>query len=185
MLDEARASRPTALARADPVDRPGGEKRVKTQGSANSQRDQTIMKAKLFFSTAMLALLLSPLASEAQTLSDSIQNGAAEGSRSGGPVGAVLGSVGGGVVGITGGLFGRMGSTAYGPTAQSYARAAGIPSQNFPYRLTVGTQVPRGYALYAVPPQAGVDSRYLVAVFNNQAVLVDRHTRRIVQISPA
>jgi Protein of unknown function (DUF1236) len=143
------------------------------------------MKAKLFLAAAMLALLFSPLAAGAQTLSDSIQNGAAEGSRSGGPVGAVLGGVGGGVIGVTGGLFGSISNAAHWPTAQNYARAASIPSQNFPYRLTVGTQVPRGYALYAVPPQAGVDSRYLVAVFNNQAVLVDRHSRRIVQISPA
>jgi Protein of unknown function (DUF1236) len=141
-----------------------------------------IMKAKLFFSAAMLALLFSPLAAGAQTLSNSIQNGAAEGSRSGGPVGALLGGVGGGVIGVTGGLFGSVANAAHWPTGQNYIRAAGLPSQNFPYRLTVGTQVPRGYALYAVPPEYRIDRRYLVGVFNNQTVLVDRHTRRIVQI---
>ncbi len=140
-----------------------------------------IMKTKFFLSTALLALLLSPVA-KAQTLSDSIQAGAAEGSRSGGPVGAVLGGVGGTVVGVTGGLFGSVAGLAHGPTIQNYVRAARLPSQNFPYRLTVGASVPRGYAVYVVPPEAGVDRRYLVAVFNGEIVLVDRHTRRVAQI---
>lgn len=143
------------------------------------------MKNKFLLGSALLALLLTPLAAEAQSLSSGVQSGAAEGARSGGPVGAVLGGVAGGVIGGVSGVGNAVFGASHWPTLQEYVREGNVPSQTIRGPVRVGARLPRGLTLYAVPPQFGVDSRYDFSVVNNEIVLVDSHSRRVVQVIPA
>ncbi|VTZ27122.1 conserved hypothetical protein [Methylocella tundrae] len=60
-----------------------------------------------------------------------------------------------------------------------------MPSQTIRGPVRIGERLPRGLTVYAVPPEYGVDRRYSFSVVNNEIVLVDSRSRRIVQVISA
>lgn len=100
--------------------------------------------------------------------------GAVGGAIVGGPVGAAVGAVGGAIVG---GIAG-----AANPEFRTYVIEQKHPAYKWDKNVVVGETLPgSGVTYYVVPEKYGVkDYRYTVV--NDQVVLVDPKTRRIVQI---
>ena len=132
--------------------------------------------------TLILALLLAaaPLAAQAQD-DNSVNAGAAAGGAVGGAVGAVVGAPLGAAAGIVGGLTGAM-----VPRFHSYVVEERVPSYTWMGhpRVVVGDVLPvEGVTLYPVPREYGV-TRYEYTVVDNEPVLVDPTTRRVVEVVP-
>jgi phage tail tape-measure protein len=127
---------------------------------------------------AVLALLLAPVAAQAQNPAGSTAGaatGAATGAIVGGPVGAVVGGIGGAAAG--GAL------TAPQTTqVQQYVVTQRRPSVRVQDRVVVGETLPQQVELYAIPADAGVQTQYRYSVVNDRTVLVDPGTRRIIQV---
>ena len=94
--------------------------------------------------------------------------GAAVGAAVGGPVGAVVG----GVVG------GTAGSTLLPGPVHDYVVSENIPSVPYEGHFAIGERWPGGIELYAIP----TDRRFGYAMVNNQRVVVNRRSHRIVEI---
>jgi hypothetical protein len=97
-----------------------------------------------------------------------VVGGAAVGAAVGGPVGAVVGGVVGGTAGST---------LTPGPV-HDYVLSESVPSVPYGGRLAIGERWPGGIELYAVPG----DERFGFAMVNNQRVVVNRHSHRIVEV---
>ena len=95
--------------------------------------------------------------------------GAAEGGRVGGPIGAFVG----GTVGLAAGV-------AEGVTAGVIDAARAVPAPNVVIheRVVVGEPLPAEVRLYEVPRY----SRYRYAVVNDERVIVDPATRRVIRV---
>ena len=136
----------------------------------------------------LLALLLAglPAAAYAQDNRDNPVNeganaGAAAGGAVGGAVGAIVGAPLGAAAGIVGGLTGAM-----APRFHHYVVEEHVPSYDWrdhPHVVVGEVLPPEGVTLYPVPPEYGV-TRYQYTVVDNQPVLVDPSTRRIVEVVP-
>ncbi|KFC74522.1 hypothetical protein FG93_01108 [Bosea sp. LC85] len=101
--------------------------------------------------------------------------GAAAGAVVGGPVGAVAGGVGGAVVG------GIVGDNT--PRFKEYVVEQRVPSYSYRQELRVGTVLPqRGVTYRTVPAEYGVRKGYRYTVVNDQPVLVEPRTRRVIQV---
>ncbi|MBV8428111.1 MAG: DUF1236 domain-containing protein [Hyphomicrobiales bacterium] len=94
--------------------------------------------------------------------------GAAVGAAVGGPVGAVVG----GVVG------GTAGSTLLPGPVHDYVLSENVPSVPYEGQFAIGERWPGGIELYAIP----TDRRFGYAMVNNQRVVVNRRSHRIVEI---
>jgi hypothetical protein len=125
------------------------------------------------------ALLLAPIGlAQAQGVIRGEEKGAAEGARDAGPVGAV---VGGAVGAVTGGVAGLLGVDER-PHFHEYVMREHPHSYDYRYPVRVGTILPeQGFAYYAVPPEFPARG-YDYTVVNNETVLVDPRTHRVVQI---
>jgi hypothetical protein len=99
-----------------------------------------------------------------------VVGGAAVGAAVGGPVGAVVGGVVGGTAGAA--------LTPPPPQVHDYIIAESGPSVPYRGELAVGQRWPSGIALRPVPSYR----RYGYAFVNNERVVVDRETRRIVEV---
>jgi hypothetical protein len=100
--------------------------------------------------------------------------GAVGGAIVGGPVGAVVGGVGGAVVGAI------IGDNT--PKFQQYVVAQRRASYKYDQPVAVGAVLPRqGITYYEVPSEFG-RTEYRYTVVNDQTVLVDPATGRIVQV---
>jgi hypothetical protein len=127
----------------------------------------------MFVAVAALTLLSAPAMA---------QNGAAAGAATGavggavvgGPVGAVVGA---GVGAIAGGLADQQ-----EPRFRQYVVTQHRPSYRYQDEVRVGAVLPQsGVTYYEVPDEYGVrDYRYTVV--NDQVVLVDPRSHRIVQV---
>lgn len=98
-----------------------------------------------------------------------VVGGAVAGAAVGGPVGAVVGAVAGGVAGA-----------AVDPPAEvkTYVRTQSVPSVTYDGRIAVGEVIPDTVTVYEIPNYAP----YRWAYVDNQRVLVDPATHRIVSI---
>jgi Protein of unknown function (DUF1236) len=129
---------------------------------------------------AVAALLFAlPLTVHAQGIPGGAARGAEEGGQIGGPVGAAAGAV---VGGVTGGVAGLLGVDQR-PRFREYV----IREHRSAYRLSepleVGTVLPEtGVALYTIPREFGVPPAYRYAVVNEEVVLVEPRTRKIVEV---
>jgi hypothetical protein len=114
----------------------------------------------------------------AQGVLPGAQNGAEQGNDAAGPVGGV---VGGAVGAVTGGINGLLGIKER-PRFKQYVIKQHPRSFTYDEPVTVGAVLPPdGIEYYEVPAQYGhVTYRYTVV--NDEVVLVDPGTRRIVQI---
>ncbi|MBV8183775.1 MAG: DUF1236 domain-containing protein [Hyphomicrobiales bacterium] len=97
-----------------------------------------------------------------------VVGGAAVGAAVGGPVGAVVG----GVVG------GTAGSTLLPGPVHDYVLSENVPSVPYEGQFAIGERWPGGIELYAIP----TDRRFGYAMVNNQRVVVNRRSHRIVEI---
>ena len=105
-------------------------------------------------------------------------------------VGTVPGAVGGAVIGgviggppgaVVGGIIGgTAGATMTPPPAEvhTYVMEEQVPSVEYGGKLVVGAPAPRGVMLRPIPRY----SRYRFATINDQRVIVDRKSGRIVEI---
>ena len=135
------------------------------------------MNMRIFAATAAVFLAL-PFAAGAQGVVGGAAQGANEGGRAAGPVGAVVGGAAGAV---TGGVAGLLGVDQQ-PRFRAYVKQEHRTSYTYDRPVVVGAELPgEGVTYYAVPAEYGVQN-YRYAVVNDQTVLVDPTTHRIVEV---
>jgi len=120
--------------------------------------------------TAAAALALSPVAAIAQgsTVGGAV-GGAAVGAVVGGPVGAVVGA----------GVGGAVGATAEPPAGVvTYVERGDATPVTVEERIVVGEAVPGTVVLRPVPDH----TEYRYAVVNNQRIIVDSRSGKVVKI---
>ncbi|AZO82010.1 MULTISPECIES: DUF1236 domain-containing protein [unclassified Bosea (in: a-proteobacteria)] len=103
--------------------------------------------------------------------------GAVGGAIVGGPAGAAVGAVGGATVGaVVGGI------TADKRTEfRTYVREQKVPSVTYREKVVVGATLPTTVTYHEVPARYG-KTEYRYTVVNDQTVLVEPKSRKIVQI---
>jgi len=124
------------------------------------------------------ALLVSaPMVANAQDgagVATGATTGAVGGAIVGGPIGAVVGGVAGAVVGgITEDHRRRF---------HTYVVEERVPSYRYQREVIVGSELPPGQVRYYEVPAEYGPTNYRYTVVNDQTVLVDPNTNRIVQI---
>lgn len=127
------------------------------------------MKSRLLISIVAASVALPTLAfAQASTITGTA-GGAAVGAAVGGPVGAVIGGTVGAVVG-----------TAAEPPREviTYVERERVPSVTVQERVAVGEPLPTTVRLRAVPKHR----EFSYAIVNNQRVIVEPKTRRVVRI---
>jgi hypothetical protein len=136
------------------------------------------MKIK-FLPVAALVLVSLPLAAHAQGTVRGAQEGAAAGERAAGPLGAIVGGTVGAAAGTVGGILG----VEERPRFREYVIREHHPSFQYRGDVRVGEVLPaRGVTLYAVPREYHVRPGYRYAVVNDQPVIVEPRSRRIVEV---
>ncbi len=136
------------------------------------------MQTKFLVPMIALALLALPVAAQAQGTVRGAQEGAAQGAHDAGPIGAVVGGALGAVAGTVGGILG----VGDEPRFRTYVVEQRLPSYRYEQDFRVGAVLPQeGVTYYEIPGEYHVQG-YRYAYVNDHAVLVDPHTRRIVQI---
>jgi hypothetical protein len=136
------------------------------------------MQSKILGSMLMLAALALPVAAQAQGTVRGAQEGAEQGDRAAGPIGAIVGGAVGAATGTVGGILG----VDDRPRFREYVVRQRVPSYRYDEDLRVGAVLPEsGVTYYEVPPEYHVTG-YRYTYVNEHPVLVDPHTRRIVQI---
>lgn len=127
---------------------------------------------------ALCAAALAPLAAQAQGVVGGAARGAEEGGRAAGAPGAIVGGAVGGVVGGVAGLLG----VDQRPRFREYVVREHVPSYRWNGRVAVGAVLPvEGVTYYEVPDEYGVRG-YRYTVVNDEPVLVDPRSHRVVQI---
>ena len=135
----------------------------------------------IYATAAALTLVLLPGATQAQNANQSatagagLATGAVTGAIVGGPVGALVG-------GAIGALAGGILAPPEAARVEQYAVSQGTPSVRIRRPVGVGEPLPSRVGLYAIPPSSGVRTNYSYTVVNEQLVLVDPRTRRVVQV---
>jgi uncharacterized protein YcfJ len=133
------------------------------------------MRTTILAATAAIVLMSAPaLAQSGGGAAAGAATGAVGGAVVGGPVGAVVGA---GVGAIAGGL-----AEQQQPQFRQYVVTQGRPSYRYQEQVRVGAVLPSsGVTYYEVPDQYGVrDYRYTIV--NDEVVLVDPRSHRIVQV---
>jgi len=103
--------------------------------------------------------------------------GAVGGAIVGGPAGAAVGAVGGAAAGaIVGGI-----SADHRTEFRTYVREQKVPSVAYREKVVVGATLPDTVTYREVPAKFG-KTEYRYTVVNDQTVLVEPKTRKIVQI---
>ncbi|OYY25677.1 MAG: hypothetical protein B7X99_15885 [Rhizobiales bacterium 17-65-6] len=127
------------------------------------------MKSPIYIAALALAIA-SPSAvfAQASTATGAV-GGAAVGAVVGGPVGAVVG----GAVGAS------MGAAAEPPQeVRSYVIQENRPSVRYQHEVVVGEPLPPSVQVYAVPNH----DEYAYTVVNDRRVIVDRGSRKVIQV---
>lgn len=127
---------------------------------------------------ALAAMLALPTAAGAQGIVGGAAVGVEDGTRAAGPVGGIVGGAVGAVGGGIAGLFG----VDQRPRFRDYAVRERHDSYVYDQQVAVGAVLPeRGVTYYEVPAEYGVRT-YRYTIVNQQPVLVDPTTRRIVDV---
>lgn len=130
------------------------------------------------------ALTVAPAVAFAQTNSGAAggaaggaATGAVGGAIVGGPAGAAVGAVGGAAAGaIVGGI-----SADHRTEFRTYVKEQKVPSVAYREKVVVGATLPETVTYREVPAKFG-KTEYRYTVVNDQTVLVEPKTRKIVQI---
>lgn len=128
------------------------------------------MKLRLA-AVVMTAMAIAPAIAFAQQdpVSRHVNRGAAEGQAVGGPIGGFVGVTVGLATGLAEGITdGVIGAVRVGPA----------PNVVVEERVVVGEPLPPRVTLYPVPRY----ERYRYAVVNNERVIVDPRTRRVIRV---
>jgi hypothetical protein len=126
------------------------------------------MRIRLLAATAVLALSPAVAFAQASTVGGAV-GGAAVGGVVGGPVGAVVGA----------GVGGAVGNVAEPPREViTYVQREELPSVAVQERVIVGQPLPATVELRTVPQH----TEYSYAVVNNQRVIVEPRSRKVVKI---
>jgi len=137
-----------------------------------------IMKNRILLTAAIVGAFCAPLAVHAQGVTGGIEQGAHDGDRAAGPVGGVVGGV---VGGIGGGVAGLLGIDQR-PRFREYVVNEHRPSYRYTQDLRVGSELPvDGVQYYDVPHEYG-QTQYRYTIVNDEPVLVDPQTHRVMQI---
>jgi hypothetical protein len=137
------------------------------------------MKTTALMNVVLLAALTVPIAAHAQGTVRGAQEGAAAGGRAGGPVGAIVGGTVGAAVGTVGGILGIDDRTRF----REYVVQEHRPSFHYSEEIHPGIVLPqRGVRLYDVPAEYSVRPAYAYTVINETPVIVERRTRRVVEV---
>lgn len=132
----------------------------------------------MLFVTSLALCIATPSAVFAQGVLPGAKEGAEQGNDAAGPVGGV---VGGAVGAVTGGINGLIGIKER-PRFKKYVIEQHPRVFTYDQPVAVGTVLPsEGVEYYEVPAEYGPIS-YRYAYVNDEVVLVDPGTRRIVQI---
>jgi hypothetical protein len=133
------------------------------------------MRNRFLMAAAVLALTGAPaLAQSGGGAAAGAATGAVGGAVVGGPVGAVVGA---GVGAVAGGL-----AEQQQPRFRQYVVTQGRPSYRVQEEVRVGAVLPSsGVTYYEVPAEYGVQN-YRYTIVNDQVVLVDPGSRRVVQV---
>ncbi|QWW70379.1 DUF1236 domain-containing protein [Rhizobium sp. WYJ-E13] len=130
------------------------------------------MLSKLFIGTAMAASLMSGAALAQSSTVNGAAGGAVTGAIVGGPVGAAVG-------GVTGAIIG----TAIDPPPQkvvTYVREAPAPEARVVVKekIVVGQPLPQTVVVTPVPD----NPKYAYAVVNDERVIVEPSSRKVIQV---
>ncbi|MCK0196534.1 DUF1236 domain-containing protein [Ancylobacter sp. 6x-1] len=133
-----------------------------------------MIRQAIFASAILLAIPVAANAQDGAGVAAGATTGAVGGALVGGPVGAVVGGVAGAVVG---GISDDQRSRFH-----TYVVEERVPSYTYDRQVVVGSELPAsGVRYYDVPADYG-QTQYRYTVVNDQTVLVDPRTHRIVQI---
>jgi hypothetical protein len=136
------------------------------------------MRKNVLGSVLAMSVLALPVAAQAQGTIRGAQEGAEQGNHAAGPIGAIVGGAVGAATGTVGGILG----VDDRPRFREYVVRRHVPSYHYDEDFRVGAVLPeRGVTYYEVPPEYHVTG-YRYTYVNEHPVLVDPHTRRIVQI---
>jgi hypothetical protein len=125
---------------------------------------------KMKTAVAVAALMLAPALAQAQNVvRDSARDGANAGGQVLGPVGAAVGGTVGAAVGT---------AVAIPDAVLTSVRGERVPSVVVHERVAVGEPLPETVVLQEVPRYR----EYRYAVVNDQRVIVDPRTRRIIRV---
>lgn len=106
-------------------------------------------------------------------------DGAAAGGAAAGPVGAIVGGAVGAAAGTVGGILG----VDDRPRFRTYVEHEKVRSYRYDGDVQVGAELPEaGVTYYDVPTEYHVKPGYRYTVVDDEPVIVDTHTRRIVEI---
>ena len=109
--------------------------------------------------------------------------GAAEGADTGAAVGGPVGAVVGGAIGAATGTVGGILGVGDRPRFRTYVEHEHVPSYRYSESLRVGAVLPEeGVRYYDVPPEYKVQGGYRYTVVNDEPVLVDPRTRRVIEV---
>jgi hypothetical protein len=134
---------------------------------------------KNLLAIAALFVAAWPYAARAQGTIQGAQDGAAVGEATAGPLGAI---VGGGLGAATGTISGILGIEER-PRFRQYGIREDYPSFRYEGDVRVGAVLPRrGVTLYALPREYHVGPGYRYAIVNDQPVIVESRSLRIVEI---
>jgi hypothetical protein len=126
------------------------------------------MRIRLLAATAVLALSPAVAFAQASTVGGAV-GGAVVGGAVGGPVGAVVGA----------GVGGTVGAAAEPPReVVTYVQREEIPSVAVQERVVVGQPLPATVELRTVPKY----QQYSYAVVNNQRVIVEPRSRKVIKV---
>lgn len=132
-----------------------------------------------FLAIAATVMAALPLTAHAQGAIRGAEEGAAIGNRDAGPVGAIIGGAVGAAAGTVGAIMGEDDR----PRFREYVVRERRPSYRHREEVHIGTVLPeRGVRLYEVPREYHVRPGYRYAVVNDRTVIVEPHSRRIVEI---
>jgi len=137
------------------------------------------MKTKILAAATLAAIIALPLAAQAQGTVRGAQEGADAGAHAAGPVGAIVGGTVGAVAGTVGGILG----VDDRPRFREYVVEEHVPSYTYREPVRSGVVLPEeGVTYYEVPESFHVRHDYRYTVINGHAVLVEPHTRRVVEV---
>jgi hypothetical protein len=148
-------------------------------GPKNCPMEICMIRRSLCAAAFALTALIVPPTANAQGIPEGADHGARVGEHDAGPVGAVVGGVVGGVIGGVNGILG----VDDRPRFHSYVVEHHYPSYEYRGDLRVGTELPEaGVTYYEVPNEYARARDYRYTIVNGHTVLVDPHTRHIVEI---
>jgi hypothetical protein len=131
--------------------------------------DNSMRSTKLLTAAAVFTVGLTSAAMAQSGTVPGAVGGAAAGAVVGGPVGAAVG-------GVAGATLGAIASPP--PEVRTYVMQEDVPSVSYQEEVTVGTVLPETVVVHPVPKYES----YSYAVVNDHRVIVDRNSRKVVQV---